>query len=256
VPILVYHKVDPDFEWGITRVTPLKFESQIRYLYEQNYISLTLSEYDNLSDSQMLSGEKYVVITFDDAYQSVYLYALPILKKYNFKTTVFVITDYIGRYNTWDVNLGKRQFLHTSIEELKEFLDNGFEIASHSRSHPDLINIPLSKAREELAESKVFLEKKLNTNVNYISYPFGRANSDIIEITKEIGYIKGCLLQGFLNQYNKEDVIYRKGVYLCDTTRTLKTKLDENNYSSFENFKLWLINKCSTATLIVKSYQN
>ena len=119
-PVLVYHKVDDKVEWGLTRVHPKTFRRQVRILQELNYKFVTLSELMNSSQS-----DKVVAITFDDAYQSAYTHAYPVLKEINAPATIYVITDYVGEENSWDLNVGNIKFRHTSWQELRELKVNG-----------------------------------------------------------------------------------------------------------------------------------
>ena len=120
--------------------------------------------------------QKNVVVTFDDAYKDVITNAYPILEKYNFQATVFVITDFVGkdRYLTW--------------EDIKTLKKNGWHIESHTLTHPNLSNISEKEAKRQIYESKNKIEKNLGTIVRFLSYPAGKYDDDIIELTKEAGY--------------------------------------------------------------------
>lgn len=153
--VLNYHKVTNDFEWGITRVTCKQFESHCKFFAENGYKSLTFSEFCEFGNT----NEKYFAITFDDAYKNVYENAFPILKKFGFKATVFVITDFIGEKNLWDVNLGWKVFPHLNEQEIIELSESGWEIGSHTKSHKALIYLKEEQIKLELGESKNILER-------------------------------------------------------------------------------------------------
>lgn len=93
IPAMMYHHVNREPEDSIS-ITPENFEMQIKYLSESGYISLHLNEfYDHMK--QLDIPEKLVLITFDDGYADNYIYAYPILKKYNMKATIFPITKFV-----------------------------------------------------------------------------------------------------------------------------------------------------------------
>ena len=189
VPVLVFHKVDPRFEWGLTRVTPAQFRSVLQTLQDLKY--QTISVMDALNPEHPLPA-KPIVITFDDSYASVFEYAFPVLKEFNFTATVFVITGFTGALNEWDVNLGGLKFRHLSWHQVDEMNRAGFEIGSHTVHHPDLTRISKEKLQAEVAVSKKQLEDRLGEPVPLISFPFGRYNDDVIDACLKSDYRHGC----------------------------------------------------------------
>lgn len=105
--ILAYHRVCPHKDSnGILSelsVEPEAFEQQIKYLKERRYMIVALAELlESLEKKREIN--KTVTLTFDDAYQDLYEYALPILKKYDVPATIFVPTAFIesGQKFWWD----------------------------------------------------------------------------------------------------------------------------------------------------------
>ena len=133
--MLVYHKVDPKAELGLTCVHPDTFEKQIAFLTSEGYQMVTLS------DLRLNGNNKRIAICFDDGYQDVYDYAFPVLQKYSAVATVFIIVDYIGKDNTWDVNIGGIRYRHLDEDSIHKLVESGWEIGSHSMSHLSLIHI-------------------------------------------------------------------------------------------------------------------
>ncbi len=238
VPILTYHKVDTKFEFGITRVTPSQFEKQVKFLYENGYKTLTVSEARSLN----LTDGKFICITFDDGYKSVYDFALPILKKYGFKATVFVISGFVGKLNLWDFGFGIK-FQHLDWDELKILLDNGWEVGSHSVNHTALTLLDEEKVRYELEISKSEIEKKLNTKVTSFAPPFSRYDEKIVKLVFDCGY-EG--VYALTNGKSFNGVHYRFAVYTIDSISSIKRKI---NGSGFEKLKLNLINSFAEFTI-------
>ncbi|MEG1288109.1 MAG: polysaccharide deacetylase family protein [Bacilli bacterium] len=170
VPVLMYHGV-LDKSWGLSSlfVTVNEFEKQMKYLSENGYTSLKASE---INDAKM--HQKPIIITFDDGYVDVYKNALPILKKYNLKATIFVITGCInGDVYVTDKNV---------IEMDKSGV---FEIGSHSVSHANLASLKEKDLENELKVSKETLEKLIGKSVTSVAYPFGSYNNNVVNMAKK-----------------------------------------------------------------------
>lgn len=175
IPILMYHSIA--YEKGNpVRLPKEKFEEQMKYLKDNGYTTLSLSEaYDALINNVPVN-EKSVVITFDDGYQDNYKNAYPILKSFGFKATIFVITSYIG----------KGEYLN--INQLKEMDKNGIDIESHTLTHPKLGELGYNAQLKELKSSKEFLEKNLNKKVSFVAYPYGSHNGNTVKAAQSAKY--------------------------------------------------------------------
>ena len=183
---LMYHKISENkTEQNAFCISPEMFEEDIRYFKEQGYRFLTASEADGaLADRR--NREKYVVITFDDGYESDYLYALPILEKYNAKATFFVIYSQIGKED------------HITAAHLKELSQSScVEIGSHSgqlhnKTKEELQQIFYSGNTEEIVkdfkESAANLEKLTGKPVRTLSYPNGIWNTAADTALREAGF--------------------------------------------------------------------
>lgn len=177
IPVLMYHSINYEKN-NILRVPKEKFAAQMKWLYDNGYSTLSLDEvYDAVANDKEVP-EKSVVLTFDDGYKDNYENAFPVLKKYNFKATVFMITDEIGD--------SKNGYL--TAEQIKEMDSYGIRVESHTLDHPDLDSLSYEKQYKELAESKATLEKLLGRTVNFIAYPSGRYDSNTIKAAKKAGY--------------------------------------------------------------------
>jgi peptidoglycan/xylan/chitin deacetylase (PgdA/CDA1 family) len=250
VPILAYHQVSDKFNLSITRQKVSQFERGMRFLYEQGYKAVRLKE---ILDSDESHTEKKVAITFDDAFQDVYLNALPVLQKFNFTACIFVITGYVGKYNQWDYNWGRNRKRHLSWEQMKEMSDAGFVFGSHTVNHPDLTKISQQFVEYELKRSKEILEDKLGQRVDFLSYPFGRYNRYVQKEAERLGY-KGAytLCSSSRKEGHCPFSQKRWGVYLLDSPLTLKIKLNQGGLSWMEDTKGWIINAFPSWTVMVK----
>ena len=267
IPILLYHKVI-NFDISGTWVTPLQFEQQMRYLYENGYTTITpyeliskgASEGSHLPsrltthDSQPTTHNPQLLITFDDGYVGFYEKALPTLLKYGFRATIFVVTGYIGKENKWDVRFGTKE-RHLNLKELQELKNMGFVIGSHTRTHPDLTQIPIYKAREEILNSKSELEDKLGEPVHFLSYPFGRYNKQVLKLAEESGYKISFTSNPFTthDSHLTIKVLGRMGVYIIDRLADFKAKLYNGIPHTVEAKKCQLINFFSRGTWMWKT---
>ena len=209
IPILTYHSirfypVSEYKQFTDLTVTPDIFEKQIAYLHEHSYHIISFDQLvDHLLKDSPLPSQP-IVITFDDAWESQYLNALPVLKKYNDTATFFIFTNAIGHkhFLNWD--------------QIKELDKLGMTIAGHTKSHPYLLKIADGATlREEIADSKKILEEKLKKPVLFFAYPFGQHNEKIVQMVKDAGYRAARGTSGDVWQ-DKNDLFTLKGIQVTD----------------------------------------
>ncbi len=245
IPILTYHKVDTKFEFGITRVTPEQFEKHIKFLHDNGFKSLTVSGARKIKQTD----EKIICITFDDGYKSIIEYAFPILKKYNFIATVFVISNFVGKINDWDFSFGIK-FEHLDWDDLKILCENGWEIGSHSANHLALTLLDKEEIKFELENSKFEIEKNLGVKITSFAPPFSRYDEKIVRLAFESGY-EG--VYALTNGKNLNGVYHRFAVYTIDSTRSIIRKIQN---SKLERFKLNFINSFAEFTININYLKN
>jgi peptidoglycan/xylan/chitin deacetylase (PgdA/CDA1 family) len=90
----MYHHVSP--QTGMITVSPANFESQLSWLKENGYRSLTTRQFADHLDGQVAPA-KSVLITFDDGYLDNWVYAAPLLRKYGYTAVVFLVTSWVGQ---------------------------------------------------------------------------------------------------------------------------------------------------------------
>lgn len=197
IPILMYHSIS--YEKGNTaRIPKEKFREQMKYLKDNKYTTLTVDELYSYMQTGKLVPSNPIVITFDDGYKDNYTNAYPILKEFGLKATVFVIT------NTIDMDKN-----YLTSNEIKSMDSNNIRIESHTVAHEQLDKLSYSDNVKTMTASKTKLEKILGRNINYLAYPYGTYNDNIIKAAKESGY-----KLAFSTQYgwiDKGDNIYLLG---------------------------------------------
>lgn len=170
IPVLTYHAVD-DTTWGDSGlfVKISDFEDQMKYLHDNGYTTLFISEITNA-----LNYTNPVIITFDDGYMNIYTKAFPIMQKYNIKSTFYIITEWMDGYT------------FVSPEIVKIMDKSGLvEIGSHSLSHMKLGVNSFDSQEKEIKKSKEALEQILDKKINSFAYPYGSYNIDTINLSKE-----------------------------------------------------------------------
>jgi peptidoglycan/xylan/chitin deacetylase (PgdA/CDA1 family) len=196
-PILCYHKVERRHELGVTRLSPRRFARQIERLAERGWRTLTLAELEACATGTRAVGPRELAITFDDAYRGLRDHAFPVLRAHGFGAACFVVSDYAGRLNRWDVAYGGRRFAHLAWRDMRAWQQRGVvEFASHTATHPRLTWLGESEVERELVRSKRDIESALDVEVRAVSYPFGAARARERAAARAAGYALGFALAG------------------------------------------------------------
>lgn len=193
VPIVMYHHVGYAQKPDKNTVSPEIFESQIAFLKKNKYRVIPLGEVVMAIKEKRNLPKQSVVITFDDGYEDNYTNAFPILKQYGFPATIFVITDIIGTSG------------QLTIGQMKEMLNTGIEMASHTQGHPYLPEQSSERQKKEIFESKRVLQESLGIPVRHISYPSGGFNEQIKTFVKEAGYEGACTTNRGFARLNEDE---------------------------------------------------
>jgi peptidoglycan/xylan/chitin deacetylase (PgdA/CDA1 family) len=193
-PILLYHHIMANSENSRYYIDPSVFEQQVQWLYDNGYQTITITQLADLIYHGGQIPEKPVLITFDDGDLDVYTNAFPILQKYNYVATFYVVENYIN---------GKDM---VTTDQLKELINAGWEIGSHSKTHSHLPAEGVDLA-QEIRMSKLDLEEKLGVKINSFCYPFGEINDEVIRLVSNYGYTSGAgLSEATLHSMN--DIFY------------------------------------------------
>jgi peptidoglycan/xylan/chitin deacetylase (PgdA/CDA1 family) len=186
VPVLVYHKIQQERVLSLLdykkqkslmrySVTDIVFKDQMDFLAKEGYTPLTIEEIIK-DKKQGTLPRKPIAITFDDGWRSQYDIALPILLGHHFLATFYIYTGAVGggSYMSW--------------KDIEELVGKHMEIGSHTKTHPKLTKVSSKKLTEELVDSRLILEKRLNISVSDFAYPYGLYNSQVMDAVKKEGY--------------------------------------------------------------------
>ena len=220
--ILMYHKVDripPKAKHVGNYVLPEAFESQLAALRSWSYESIGFEQWLEFRKNGGQLPRRPLIITFDDGYRSTYLNAWPALKRAGFSATVFLVSDLIGKTNSWDADEIQEPLLND--REILEMRAAGIAFGSHTKTHAALTKISESQAKLELAGSRRTLEELLGSPVTTLCYPYAKQNSAVRAIAREAGYKSAVIGRGGLNRRSTDPYALRR--IKIDTRTSLRS---------------------------------
>jgi peptidoglycan/xylan/chitin deacetylase (PgdA/CDA1 family) len=198
--ILAFHAVSSSWRTGLA-VSERVLERQVSFLQRRGYVGLTFIE----SERRRVTGtlpEKSVVVTFDDGLASV-VRAKPILDAVGFPGTIFVIKNFMENgdppYSGWlesvrrSEHASELQPLDWATAEM--LVEGGWEVGSHTVSHPLLPNLPDDELTVELDSSRAWIVERLG-RCETLAYPYGRADERVASVAEKAGYVAACTLTG------------------------------------------------------------
>lgn len=221
IPIFVYHSVRPyvigeSKSQDLYDITPELFEQQLIYLKDNGYHTITTKDLyvDKDTHKVVTNIEKPVMLTFDDGWKNQYVYAYPLLKKYNTKAIIYIYTKPLGapKFLTWD--------------EIKEMKNSGMVIGSHTLSHPHLKHLSDDVLRHEIFDSKKVLEGKLGITIDDFATPYGYSDDRVAKLVEAAGYRTSRTL--YKGSYHK-DMYNLKGYLARDAFKDFVFVLQSNN---------------------------
>jgi peptidoglycan/xylan/chitin deacetylase (PgdA/CDA1 family) len=188
--VLCYHAVSETWP-SPGAISPSRLGAQLRFLLRLGYSPMTLSEAIREG-----APRRAMVVTFDDAYRSILERGLPILEALGVPATVFVPTDAAGgagpmtwsELGTWVGTEHEHELRCMSWDELRHLSGRGWEIGSHTCSHPRLAELAAEAAGTELSRSRQICEEELQISCISLAYPFGSYDSRVMELVAAAGY--------------------------------------------------------------------
>ena len=190
VLVLCYHAVSESWPAPLS-VTPDQLEQQLSLLHRRGFRGVPLSE--ALGGPQ---GDRVVAVTFDDAYRSVSELARPILDRIGMRGSVYVPTAWAGRpgpmswpgIDQWVGGPHEAELTCMGWDELRSLADEGWEIGSHTRSHPRLPEVDDDRLDGELAGSRADCETAMGRACDTLAYPYGAVDDRVVGAASRAGY--------------------------------------------------------------------
>jgi peptidoglycan/xylan/chitin deacetylase (PgdA/CDA1 family) len=193
ISVLMYHGIvsDEDDIGNPIHISKKNFEEQMTWLYENKYQIITITEMLQFFQQREIPP-KCVVLTFDDGYESLLTNATPILEKFKFFATLFLLTGAVGKETYVGFNTQHSTFpdkdgpLSWSQLRTMEYLC--WDIQSHSQNHYIHNIIPDDVLEREMRSSKEEIEDNLQKKIAFYCYPCGSYNTKCLQLLKTIGY--------------------------------------------------------------------
>jgi peptidoglycan/xylan/chitin deacetylase (PgdA/CDA1 family) len=214
--------------------------------------TLTLAEFSERV-THPVSGIPHseFLLSFDDGYASLADYAYPVLDHLGFTATTFLITDYVGRLNTWDVRYTWRRLRHLDWSAVERWRARGFEFASHTASHHRLTWLSNEQAAAELEQSRDTLRRRLGPSAGRaIAYPFGARDARIEPLARAAGYELGF---GGVRGNGSPLNVSRVPVYSWDAAK-VPFGLREDVLGSLGRCVADVANRCAVGTSVLKGF--
>ncbi len=219
LPVFMYHHINRH-AGDLVTLTPEDFENHLWVLKNKEFRTLFLGELVQLLEGKGISSKPSVALTFDDGHLDNWVYAFPLLQKYQMKATIFVITSWMGegvRRPQWNPGCQENLPEIPRHREIKKRTDSGdlsvalnweearamessglVDIQSHTHFHhdyflpggepPRLDPAQNNLMKEDLARSKELIEGRLGKRCRYLSWPWGKYDSEALSLAKELGF--------------------------------------------------------------------
>jgi peptidoglycan/xylan/chitin deacetylase (PgdA/CDA1 family) len=227
VLVLCYHAISERFPAALS-VKPDAFERQLAILKRAGYRGVTFA------DAVRATSGRVVAITFDDAYLSELTLAKPLLDAVGYPATVYAPTAYLDTperplkwdgIDQWHGGEHEQELLPMSWDQLGELAEAGWEIGSHTRTHPHLDRVDDdAELRDELVESKATVEQRLGRDCTTLAYPYGEYDERVIAAAGAAGYAAAGTLPARLHAA-RPLAWPRVGIYRADDERRFRLKV-------------------------------
>jgi peptidoglycan/xylan/chitin deacetylase (PgdA/CDA1 family) len=205
ITILTYHSLDES--GSVISVAPRLFNAQMQLLSDRKVRVIPLDQATDMLE-ESLPPENCVVITFDDGFRNIYECGFPILQRYGFTATIFLLPRYCGRENSWAPSFLRRPLL--SWGEIAEMHKHGFDFGAHTLTHPDLTQVAEKDAEAEIRQSQEEIQDRLGAPVKMFAYPYGRCNLQVKTIVRQ--YFAGACSTSLGRNYLGADPYWLKRV--------------------------------------------
>ncbi len=219
VPILLYHSIDTytgtnDYKrWA---VSPAVFDAQMKWLSENDYRPVTVSTLASLYDSGEVPP-RTVAVTFDDGLRDFLTGALPILERYGFAATLYVVTQLVGATSRWLTDLGEGNRPMLTWDEVRLIADHGLiECGAHTLTHPELDILSPRAAGKEIRASKAELEEHLGRQVGSFAYPHGYSSPTTRRLAREAGFTSACRVRHAISSPDEDRLALSRIIMTSD----------------------------------------
>jgi peptidoglycan/xylan/chitin deacetylase (PgdA/CDA1 family) len=224
VLVLCYHAVSEDWPARLS-ITPERLAQHVRLLLDRGYVGATFSQAVTAPPAR-----RTFAVTFDDAFTSVLEHAYPVLSEAGIPGTVFVPTQLVGGapmswpgIEEWMGGPYERELTGMTWDEIGTLAQFGWEIGSHTRTHPHLTELDDETLAEELAGSREDCERMLGA-CDSLAYPYGWVDDRVAAAARAAGYRTAA---GLPDSHELPNLLRwpRAGIYVYDDLRKFRRKV-------------------------------
>lgn len=213
--ILAYHGI-PSGSPSHYDVKADVFRKQMEILCEQGYNVLGLDDgLKRLFDDRLPRNS--LIITFDDAYESVLDNAIPVLLDFGYSATIFIPTGLVGKTRAYLDGNGYTERLMT-WEQLLNLFEMGFSVGSHTVHHTNMLLLDRASCLDEISESHGSLVERFGPNRYYLAYPYGLVDVGVRDLVAASPYAGALCFGSILSNWAKTDRFMLKREKILSTT--------------------------------------
>lgn len=212
--ILAYHgvvKANP----SLYEVNVKDFREQINTLRDYGYQVINLLSAVEMQKERRING-RVIVITFDDAHESVLENAIPILEEYHYTATLFIPTGLAGQLDNFSGGLGNKRIMNWS--QLEMLHTRGFSMGSHTVHHYNMITLDPDSLQYEIDSSYEALVENFGLQKYFIAYPYGLLNEKVRDSVVASPFVGAVCYGSVLSNWEKTDAFLLKREKVLSTT--------------------------------------
>jgi peptidoglycan/xylan/chitin deacetylase (PgdA/CDA1 family) len=228
--VLCYHAISDDWSTEISTTTS-QLRDQLELLVERGFRGATFTDVVTSPGSESTGSARTVAVTFDDAFSSVLERAYPILSSLGFPATVFVVTEFAetggplhwAGIDKWVAGDHAEELQSLTWAELQRLADAGWEIGSHTCTHPRLTQLADDALDQELRGSRDACESALGRSCRALAYPYGDVDFRVAAAAADVGYEAAATVS--VGVTGPTALAWpRVGVYHADSLRRFRIK--------------------------------
>jgi len=244
LPVVMYHSLLKDTKLqGQFVIDPQKFEDDLKMLKEKGYTTVTVKDLIDYVYNDKSLPEKPILLTFDDGYYNNYLYAYPLLKKYECKAVISPVVYYSEVYSE-STDAPSASYSHCTWEQLKEMQESGYvEIQNHSynmHSQSGRLGIKQKQGEsnedykkiitQDVSTAQRYFKENLNYTPQAFIYPFGVRSDSSEDIIKSLSFKCSFTCEERINTISKD----KESLYLLGRFIRINKTTSKELFKKFE----------------------
>ena len=170
--ILTYHSLDAS--GSVISIRPEAFREQMESLAETGARVAPLHA--------VCETPGAIALTFDDGFRNFFEHAFPVLQRFRFPATVFIVSGYCGQQNNWPSQPKNNGIPAADLlrwSEVEELARAGIEIGAHTVTHPRMSLLSPQETEEELLRCRAAIEDRIGSPVRSFAYPYGESTPEV-----------------------------------------------------------------------------